>query len=180
MNGVSGAILPDDEEIEDYTELELKEGWDDANPGEEVDEEKLGLELEAYPRLYQHCARLYNFMLRDSIGDPTDPKEKIYIGTITPLIVEIGIAPSYQSKVISRLKSMGCVSMLKRGSGAVKSVWGLYKQPTIEAFNASDGTGDFHWRQERQKFDAANQRIIDLTRRLTALEDWARAQGAPF
>lgn len=126
------------------------------------------------PKLFDHCLKLYNLMDASAIGEEGD---KIYTGSIGPLVVSIGLAASYQSKLTDRLKKMSCVANLKRGSGAAKSVWGLYKKPTINDFFASDETGDVKIIKAREKYDAQTQRIKDLTGRVIALEDWCRKQG---
>lgn len=138
---------------------------------EELDTES---QLEKYPKLYQHCVRLYELLVKYAENTDSDDEEKIYIGSITPLITELGISQSYQSKLVGRLRLMGCIRMLKRGSGAAKSKWSMYKYPTIKDFHDSDSTGEVKWRKELDKFDATTQRINDLSRRIADIENWLR------
>lgn len=164
MDGeANGAILPNDDihEVQDSEEVINNNG--DISPPERN-----------IPKLFEHCLKLYQLLDRKGSGESGD---KIYVGSISPLVISLDLAPSYQSKLISRLKEMGSIAMLKRGSGAAKSVWGLYKTPTIDDFYASDNTGDVKWRKDKEKYDEHAQRIKDLTKRINALEDFAREQG---
>jgi hypothetical protein len=164
-------ILPN-EELNEESDVESEEESDVESNRE--------LDLEGFPKLYQHCVRLYELLYK--YGEDVSGGEiiKIYEGSITPLITELGISQSYQSKLVGRLRVMRCITMLKRGSGAAKSKWGLYKHPTIEDFHESDSTGEVKWRKELDKFDAQAQRITDLGRRITLVENWLRDQGAPL
>lgn len=169
MNGVpNGATLPNESD-EDIDEDADEDTYEDIDKEEDYESER---EL---PKLFNHCLNLFRILNERAVGDDGD---KIYIGSISPLLIELGLASSYQSKLVARLKEMGSIAMLKRGSGAVsKSVWGLYKEPTIDDFYATDNTGDIKWRREKEKYDEHTQRIRDLQRRVTALEDFARKQG---
>lgn len=163
----SEAILPDDSIQEDEDEEQIINNNGDVSDEDAIEEEDV-------PKLFKHCLELYKLLDERGKGDEGD---KIYLGSISPLVVSLGLSPSYQSKLVSRLKEMGSIEMLKRGSGATKSVWGLYKEPTLQDFYASDNTGDIKWRKDKERYDEHTQRIKDITRRVTALEDFAREQG---
>lgn len=126
------------------------------------------------PKLFQHCVKLYELMEQHA-KDTSDGK--IYVGTLTNLIAEMNLSASYHTKIVNRLKAMGSIIMIKRGSGAAKSVWGLYTPPTISAFRDTDETGDIKTHRQHKQTDIQTQRINDLGRRLSKLEDWARTQG---
>lgn len=162
---VNGAILPDD----------LQDDDEEEEHAIDIDIDKTR-NTRGIPKLFERCVKLYSLM-EEKADSGGAAAYKIYYGSIAPMIEELGVAQSYQSKITTRLKMMGCVEMLKRGSGAAKSVWGLYKTPTIEDFYASDTTGDVKFKIEVKEHDALTQRVNDLIRRVTAVEDWARNNG---
>jgi hypothetical protein len=127
------------------------------------------------PKLFQHCIRLYELMEQDA-KDASDGK--VYEGSLGKLISSMGVSQSYHSKIVGRLKAMRCIAMRKRGSGTnTKSIWSLHGAPTIEEFNKTDNTGDATWIQRQEVHDAHEQRITDLTRRISNIEDYLREQG---
>jgi hypothetical protein len=127
------------------------------------------------PKLYQHCVKLYGLMEQDA---KVASDGKIYEGSLGDLIKSMGLSQSYHSKIVGRLRAMGCISMLERGSGtSTKSKWALYVQPTIELFNRTNNTGDAKWIAQTDVHNAHEQRIIDLSNRIKKIEDWARENG---
>jgi hypothetical protein len=105
---------------------------------------------------------------------------RMYLGGIGRLLIEYtDISVSYQSRITTRLRRMGCTTMYKRGGGLAPSVWLLHKEPTIELFKQSDLSGDIRYIQDKERTDALEQRYNDLARRLAKLEEWAMDQGAP-
>src|SRR5262245_9648724 len=131
--------------------------------------------LSQEPKLFQHCVRLYERMEQEA-RDATDGK--LYFGSLSNLLIDIGVSPSYQSKIVGRLRRMQCVQMRKRGGGGnSQSVWVLLKPPTIEDFHDSDDTGDTRYIHEAEKFDANTQRIMDLTRRIDRIEELLEEKG---
>lgn len=135
------------------------------------------LEVLGEPKLFRHCVNTYKLMLDSSI-EKTDGV--VFVGTVTDLIKELGLSVSYQSTIGVKLRRMGCITMIKRGGGAAKSVYMLHKEPTLEDFNATDDTGDTKYLKKAEDDETALQKIRDLNRRLQAVEDWAREQGGPF
>lgn len=126
------------------------------------------------PRLYDHCVALYALM-ESNAKETSDGK--IYIGSLTNLFDTLGLSQSSHSRIVGRMKAMGCIAMLKRGGGKSRSVWGLYEAPTFEAFYRTDTTGDAVWAHKAENHEGTMQRIKDLSNRLIKIEDALRDRG---
>jgi hypothetical protein len=123
--------------------------------------------------LFRHCLTIYKWMDNEA-EDRTEGR--VYEGSLSTLFVNVGLGQAYYPQVMGRLKKMGCVEMVRRGGGPSPSQWILHKRPTEALFEAV--------KQQRTKNQQApartelEQRQRDMHHRLTALETWARNQGA--
>lgn len=133
---------------------------------------------EEEPKLYQHCVALYDKL--DSYAEDLSDG-RVFVGVVSRIVMdELGLAQSYQSKIVNRLRGMGSISLMKRGGGSASSVWMLHKHPTLDDFFDSDNTGERQKIREQEKHNALQQRVIDLANRIKKIEEWAMDQGAPI
>lgn len=125
--------------------------------------------------MFQHCQTIYNAM-NDRAEEKTEGR--IYEGSLSQLFNEIGLGVTYYTPVMNRLKQMGCAEQLRRGGGPSPSLWALHYPPTTELFERARETAS--QRQQAPARSDLEQRHKDMNRRLRAVEDWARTQGAPL
>jgi hypothetical protein len=130
-------------------------------------------EAGAPPSLYEHTCRVFEEMRKRSVVQRGDGGIDmiVYEGFMTGLFSELGMSIPYYTKIMRRLKAMGCVRQLKRGGGAAPSRWEILEEPSEEDFMAAD-------REVDDKVPAVSrasvqeQQISDLATRLDELETW--------
>ena len=115
--------------------------------------------------------RVYAAMLGEAnavVGE-SDNKMVVYEGFLTSLITgKLNLSVPYYTSVMKALKRMGCVRQLRRGGGNSASQWELITEPTIEAF---ENQREIKPKQPTQ-LEVANEQILALSSRLSALEEW--------
>jgi hypothetical protein len=118
------------------------------------------------PVLYQQCCLVYDKMLKES--EPYgDGELYIWEGSLTHLFNKLGLGISRYTTVTKHLQKMGSMEQKQRGGGPVPSQWILVKAPDLETFE---------WAKQKIKYeesqmDPTAQRLQDLNRRVTNLED---------
>ena len=120
------------------------------------------------PALFNHCVDVFAYMWKHSTEDPENDNGRLWEGYTTKVFSqELHLSVPYYTNVMSRLKAMGCVVLLRRGGGGSKSLWSLLKQPELKEFyEAVDTIAP----QRRSKSEAWTQQASDLSSRITALE----------
>lgn len=123
------------------------------------------------PALFEHCTFAYNVMLEQ--GEPYGEGLYKWEGSLTNLFEEIGLGISRYTRVTRVLQKMGCIEQKHRGGGPVPSEWILVKEPDMETFE---------WAKRKLKYeegqaDPMEQRISDINRRLSDLEDHVYADS---
>lgn len=94
--------------------------------------------------LFEHVCTVFNEMHKRSVTQRGDGgiDMTVYEGFTTGLFSELGMSIPYYTKVMRRLKAMGCVRQLKRGGGAAPSRWELIKDPDYDDFMVADAEVD--------------------------------------
>jgi hypothetical protein len=129
------------------------------------------------PAKYRHCLDVYDVM--ESRCEHT-PEGVLFEGSLTNVITqELALGNAYYTQLVSKLKDMGCIEMLRRGGGPSPSVWLLKRRPTVEAYNTADKQDRERGHITKADKEILKQRQVDLERRITKLEDILRGMGAP-
>jgi hypothetical protein len=131
--------------------------------------------------------RLNNEAERETINGI---KVDVFKGSLTELYRAMGIGQSYYSRIMDSLKSMGCVTMVQRGSRKTPSILVLHHAPDRGEWQAHHARPDLTKRMEgatlsdrvfnvEQRLGGIN--IVDafknLEERLQALEKKQKAEG---
>jgi hypothetical protein len=132
------------------------------------------------PAILTHAQRLYDEMLAES--KPHDEGGHLYKGYMQETFKRTNLSSPYYSRITNLLKEMGCITQIQRGArGGKESVWHLRQRPTEElmlevdpaAINGSNQLAEL----VRQNHSILNQKIRDLGRRLSSLEEEVKRQG---
>lgn len=133
------------------------------------------------PALWGYTQRVYSAMedeaeaeeLPGEVEEGEDqPTGLVYTGHLTSLFQTMAIPNPYYTHVTRMLKAMGCIQQLRRGGGPSMSKWLLIAPPTEEAFlEVESGKSTM---ARKGKVAALEQRIRDLNKRVTVLEDITR------
>lgn len=133
-----------------------------------------GVDVRPLPALYGYLAKVYKQMEDEAEVEtlPDDENETglVYTGHLTVLFQGMNIPNPYYTSVTRALKAMGCVIQLRRGGGSATSKWLLVAPPTEVSFMDAD-LGKRRTVAGKGKVAILEQRIRDLTRRVTVLED---------
>lgn len=97
-----------------------------------------------------------------------------YQGALTKTLEDNGITRSKYSHITGYLKGMGCIERIRRGAGAVPSVWIIHKKPDRQAFedykitkNPTRRYGRYARTATEQERDAV---LTDIHNRLQEIE----------
>jgi hypothetical protein len=93
---------------------------------------------EIVPAMFEHCARVYTAMEKDSKVeiDDNDTQMRVYEGHLTRVFAKLELSTPYYTTIMKHLKRMGCVEQIRRGGGSQTSKWRLIKEPDAQAFDA--------------------------------------------
>lgn len=129
------------------------------------------------PALFRHCKTFYNAM-----AELAEHKEEglIWVGNTTDLFTESGLHLAQYTNVTRRLQAMNCLNLVRRGGGPSPSVWCLLREPTVELFDNAQSRTKTTRRITPGSKEQLLQHYRDLSKRLEAIESWARSQGAPI
>lgn len=84
--------------------------------------------------LVKKCIVAYEAL--DKEAQTNQAGQRIWIGKTTALLQSVGISNTYYSKVITTLKKMQCIELLRRGGGNANSIWLLLEKPTSELYES--------------------------------------------
>jgi len=90
----------------------------------------------------------------------------VYRGALTKLFKGLGVSQSYYSRVTVALKSLGCITLLKRGARGVDSIVAVHHPPDEMEFLIHHSTPLTHSPQAAKVTD----RLADLEKRLGGLD----------
>lgn len=133
---------------------------------------------EAVPALFEHAYSVYTAMKErahtEQLHEHEDGEGLVYEGFLTKLVtVELGLAIPYYTSIMRMLKEMQCVTQLRRGGSSAPSRWALHGEPTVDAFRTVEERLSARMQQEKTTPDS--QRVTDLNRRVTVLEEQMEA-----
>lgn len=121
------------------------------------------------PALYAHIMKVWNAMYDESV---IVTEGRAWQGRLTTLFNKVGVSSGVYSSVTHRMRSMGCISQIKRGGGGNPSTWLLHKPPTIGEFDATRHGGYLTAERKRLGEQAAQiQALVDRIARLEARVD---------
>jgi hypothetical protein len=121
------------------------------------------------PVLFDHCKSVYDGMLAKA--RPDNDGNMLYEGHLTHLILdELNFSAPYYTKTLQALKRMGCIRQLRRGGAGTPSLWEVVREPDEDAFRSGVNRG----MTRSQKVNSYEQRLADLSKRVSDLEDLAQ------
>lgn len=130
-------------------------------------------ELEtAPPADWVHTQTIYNLMRANAVEQVLADQSTalVYEGYYTSLFVEAEMPMPYYTKVTRLLKTMGCIRQLRRGGGAAMSQWEVLDPPNLQDFEVALRLVEAR-NPTKSKTASNTQSILDLTERVTFLED---------
>lgn len=132
----------------------------------------MSIDSEVLSVMYEHCTRAYDLMKVEAKPEPGSKKGyMVWEGFMTHLINDqMKMSTPYYSSILNHLKRMGCIQQLRRGGSSTPSQWLLITSPTPELFRHSTEKTS----RSAIKLDGMEQRIVDLTRRVSTLETLLR------
>ncbi len=128
----------------------------------------------SYPKLFEQCVQAYKLLYAES----SDPEEigidignaepyRVFRGSITRIIYNVkDVNSGNYSRLMTRLKEMGCIELVERGSGTIPSVVHLHFAPDYQRYTRAKGQHTKGKKKERQ----LEEQIIALSARLARLE----------
>jgi hypothetical protein len=129
---------------------------------------------EIVPAMFEHCARVYTAMEKDSKVeiDDNDTQMRVYEGHLTRVFAKLELSTPYYTTIMKHLKRMGCVEQIRRGGGSQTSKWRLIKEPDAQAFDeAPDPVGG----SMRTRLQQVEQQNRMLTQRVAKMEQVMQA-----
>ena len=125
-------------------------------------------ELPPLPVLYDHCLKVYEEMEgRSELITSEEHEMVVYEGHLTTLFRDLRMSIPYYTHVTRELKRMGCIVQLRRGGGNAPSQWELRTAPTATLYRTGFSRKPH---KSEVKFRSMEQKIRDLTKRITDLE----------
>jgi len=118
------------------------------------------------PAMYEHCKLIYETMLEQA-KPYGDGEMSLWEGSLTGLFEDVGLGISRYTSVTKLLQKMGCLEQKHRGGGPVPSQWVVIKDPDLETFEYAKQ----QLKYEQRGPDPMEQRVNDLNRRLSAVEE---------
>lgn len=115
--------------------------------------------------LYDACVTVYNGMHERST---VVHEGRVYKGRISTLFGQLEVSMGLYSKVMKRLKDMGCIDQLARGGGGQPSIFMLYASPTPSAFESTRNGG--YISKERATTAELQTIVAYLSQRVAHLE----------
>jgi len=127
------------------------------------------VESNAAPKLYTQCVAVYEQMAENS---QESAHGQIWTGSLTTMVTDLGYSAGVYTKVSTRLRSMGCATMIQRGAGPIESVWQLNFPPTFDIYeqNKKEIAEKRKERAPKANADDVMQMVHDLNRRLISAE----------
>jgi hypothetical protein len=125
--------------------------------------------LRVIPAMYNHITEVYTRMVDQAKPEDIEGRELlVYEGHLTKLIMrELRLSMPYYTSITRALRSMGCIEQIRRGGGTSPSRWVLWKEPTFEAWQATDGDKA----RRGNATTVRDQRVKDLHERVAKLEE---------
>lgn len=125
--------------------------------------------LDALPVMFEHCVEVYEALNKKAVRDPVTG-DVVWEGFMTKLINDdLGKAMPYYTAILRNLKRMGCIQQARRGGSTTPSQWVLYHAPSRDLWDATPDR-----KNHNSKGDAMQAQILDLARRVDALERMLR------
>lgn len=120
-------------------------------------------------RFYEESVRVYDAMKKDSKRAKVDGvNASVWEGFTTTLFSKLGVPIPYYGKVLTALKLMGCIRLLKRGARGTPSQWALYKKPNATDFEKVKN--EVQTTKRRDDITALEQRVNDLVASFSGLD----------
>lgn len=89
------------------------------------------------PRMFEHCAALYEALDKTATIDKADKSRKVFTGSRVEMFRSLHVSQAYYTQLYAVLEEMGCIQLLYRGRASQPSVMALYHSPVLDEFRAA-------------------------------------------